>query len=225
VKRLVLVRHGQSTWNVERRVQGQSGTGLTDLGREQAKAVAVRVADQYPRAPVWTSDLQRCLETAEVIEDALGVGAVEHVGLRERDFGDWTGRLVTEIAEADKERFSRWANGEDVIGEVGGESSDVLGDRVEETIEAILADLAHGATAIVVTHGGPVWHGTHRWLELGEPSLGGVANCSMTDLVEWDHRRFCDQWNSTGHLPAELVTTRKAEEKPRRRVQPPSVGT
>ncbi|MDX1510107.1 MAG: histidine phosphatase family protein [Nitriliruptorales bacterium] len=224
MKRLVLIRHGQSAWNVERRVQGQSGTGLTDVGREQAKAVAVRIADQYPGAPAWTSDLQRCEETVESIEDALGVTATRHVGLRERDFGSWTGQLVTEIAENDTERFQRWANGEDVIGEVGGESSQVLGDRVEDTLEHILGELAEGGTAVVVTHGGPVWHGTHRWVDLAEPSLGGVANCSITELVEWEQRRFCDQWNGTGHLAPELVTTRKAAEKPRQRAQEPDVG-
>lgn len=225
MNRLVLIRHGQSAWNVERRVQGQRGTGLTDIGRDQAKATAARVADQFPAARVWTSDLDRCIETVDSIEDALGVEAVRTVGVRERDFGDWTGLLVTEIAENDAERFQRWANGEDVIGEVGGESSDVLGDRVASALEEILGALQDGETGIVVTHGGPVWHGTHRWLGLDEPALGGVANCSMTDLVEWEQRRFCDQWNATGHLSADLVTARKAVEKPSKRSQPPTVGT
>jgi probable phosphoglycerate mutase len=226
VKRLVLVRHGQSSWNVERRIQGQGGTGLTDIGREQAKAVGQRVVEHYPDAPVWTSDLQRCVETAEAIEDALAVTATPHLGLRERDFGEWAGHLVTEIAEIDKERFQRWANGEDVIAEVGGESSEELGDRVEAALEEILSLVEDGGVGVLVTHGGPVWHGTHRWLDLTEPTLGGVANCSMTDLVEWETRRFCDQWNSVGHLAAELVTTRPSAEKPRKRAQEaPAVGT
>lgn len=226
MKRLVLVRHGQSSWNVERRIQGQGGTGLTDIGREQAKAVGRRVSEQYPSALVWTSDLQRCVETAEAIEDALGVRATHHVGLRERDFGDWEGQLVTEIAESDQERFQRWANGEDVVAEVGGESSDTLSNRVSAALEEVLARVEHDGVGVIVTHGGPVWHGTHWWLDLSEPTLGGVANCSMTDLVEWETRRFCDQWNSVGHLSVELVTTRPSAEKPRKRAQEaPAVGT
>jgi broad specificity phosphatase PhoE len=207
VKRLVLVRHGESRWNVERRIQGQQGTGLSDVGAAQATATAAWLAEAYPGAEVASSDLQRCRETVAPIAERLGAEVRHDVALRERDFGDWSGRLLTEVETGDAERWSRWAAGEDVIEEVGGESSAALAGRVTAALGAVLGRLDDDGTAIVVTHGGPVWHGVHAMLALASLSLGGVANASVTELGSTGGPPWLQSWNQVGHLPPRLVTS------------------
>ena len=196
--RLVLVRHGESAWNAERRIQGQGGTGLSELGHEQARATATVLARIYAGAVVVTSDLQRCLETAEPLGDALGVRPRPEPGLRERDFGSWSGLLVTDVAERDPQRWERWRRGEDVVAEVGGEDTPTLVARVVATLEALAVQDA--SAVICVTHGGPVWHGTHALLDL-PPVLGGVANCAITEIDYTPDRVRLVSWNQVAHLP------------------------
>lgn len=222
MRRLVLVRHGQSIWNAERRIQGQGGTGLSETGKAQAEHVADWLARTFPDADIVSSDIQRCVETTEPIASALGVEPRLDPGVRERDFGEWTGSLVAEIEERDPERFARWRDGEDVVPEVGGESGPQLAARTLETLERVAAEREEGAT-VVVTHGGPVWHGTHAFLDLAEGTLGGVANTSVTELlVDATWGRRLNVWNQTSHLPPELVTwLRPADGRADRRSAPP----
>lgn len=205
-RHLVLVRHGQSLWNEERRVQGHAGTGLTDLGRQQAHRAAAAVAEAFPDALLFSSDLERCTETARPFAAALGVEAELDAGLRERDFGAWAGLLLPEIAEGWPEVHDRWRRGEDVVAEVGGESSPTLADRVIRTLEGILERTDAGRPVVCVTHGGPVWYGTHRLVGLPHGSLGAVGNASLTRLeVEAQGRSVrLGSWNEVGHLPPEL---------------------
>ncbi len=201
--RLVLVRHGESEWNVERRIQGQSGTGLSERGRAQAERTAEVLVAAYPGAALASSDLQRCRETVGLFEQASGNEARLTEGLRERHFGRWTGMLAEEVRRDDHERWERWRHGEDVVAEVGGESTPDLAGRVTSTIAGLLEDVA-GGVLICVTHGGPVWHGTHALLGLDGAVLGGVANASVTELdVDGGGSRLVS-WNQVTHLPVEL---------------------
>ena len=219
MKHLVLVRHGESEWNAARRIQGQAGTGLSQRGRRQAELTAAYLADAFPIARLFTSDLQRCEETVAPIQQATGIEAVREKGLRERDFGRWTGKLVTEAAVNDPGTWDRWRDGHDVVGELGGESTEVFGLRVVETLEAILEVTEDGTTSVCVTHGGPVWQGTRALLDLPERSIGGVANASVTEIIcddsAWGRRLLT--WNQIAHLPTDLrsgVVTAQLEREP-----------
>lgn len=223
MKWLVLIRHGESAWNAEQRVQGQAGTGLSETGREQAKHTAELVAEAYPDAALYVSDLQRCIETAEPIALQLRVEPVVERGLRERDFGRWTGNLVNEVAAADPGLWERWRQGEDVVGEVGGETTAVLVARVRRVFDDILAATKPGGVAVCVTHGGPIWHGTRELLDLSTGVLGGVANASVTEIVDDPtFGRRLASWNQVGHLPVELRTWRRAVDQARRQASPPA---
>jgi probable phosphoglycerate mutase len=205
VKRLVVIRHGESEWNVERRIQGQSGSGLSDRGWRQAKHTAAWVSEAYSGARLVTSDLHRCLETTAPLAAALGREPVTEQGVRERDFGRWTGKLVTEVAELDPAIWSRWTGGEDVVGEVGGEGTTAFSARVIEAYERILRDTPDGGATVCVTHGGPIWHGTRCLLDLPMTALGGVGNASVTEIAvdeTWGSRLVV--WNQGAHLPVEL---------------------
>lgn len=219
--RLVLVRHGQTAANVERRIQGQSGSGLSPLGAEQAERTAAWLAGLHPDAMVVSSDLQRSRETAAPIAARLGREVVTDEGLRERDFGEWTDQLVSDVAGTWPALADRWARGEDVVAEVGGESSQQLAERVVATLRRLAAGIDDGATLVCVTHGGPVWHGTHGLLDIEPPRLGPVANGSITRLTVAAGTTVLDSWNELGHLPPELHTHLQVSHDRLRRDAPP----
>lgn len=224
--RVVFVRHGESLWNVERRIQGQSGPGLTARGHAQAEASAAWVAEGFPDAHVVTSDLERCRDTVAPFERLLGRPAVVDVAVRERAFGDWTGLLAQEIATRDPERWDRWRKAEDVVAEVGGEDTPTLVGRVVGAVEHHATRIAEddGDTLVVVTHGGPVWHGTTGLLGLSPSVLGGVHNASITELTRSEHGWRLVSWNQTGHLPLDLRVSPRAADVPAH-LRPPPVGT
>ena len=151
--RMLLVRHGESTWNASGRWQGWADPPLTELGRTQAEAAAPAAA---PVDAVVCSDLQRARTTAELMASALDLGDRLHVepGLRERDVGDFTGMTRAEIEE-------RWPG---VLSNVAasiardprfGETVEVLGARVNAALARLAATFA-GQRVLVVTHGGVV---------------------------------------------------------------------
>lgn len=210
--RLVLVRHGQSEWNREHRIQGQSGAGLTDVGRAQARGTAAWVAATHPDAVLVTSDLDRCLQTSAPIAEALGVMADTDTRVRERSFGRWEGCTLEQARELDPDLFARWRSGEDVVDEVGGESGAALASRVVGALREHADRVGTGRTVVVVTHGGPVWHGMHALLDLPFATLGGVGNAAVTELVLGERGWWCESWNQTAHLPPDLRTSFRPSE-------------
>lgn len=216
MRRLVLIRHGESLWNAEGRMQGQACNGLSPTGHAQAGFTAKALAASYPGARLVSSDLQRTLQTAAPLASALGSDVREHPGLRERTFGSWEQRLRTDVAQQEPRRWERWVDGEDVIGEVGGETGAQLADRVVPVFVELLDSTPPGEVTLAVTHGGPVWHGIHRIMGFSRPMLGNVANTSIAELVVYgdidveagrvDGRLVMDRWNEVAHLPVELRT-------------------
>lgn len=204
MKRLLLVRHGESIWNAEARIQGQSCRGLSPLGFAQAAATAAALAARYPEAQLVTSDLQRTRETVAPLAAALGATPLEDRRLRERSFGSWEGRLRREVMHEEADRWQRWLEGEDVVSEVGGESAAELADRVAPAFEELVASTPDGSTTIAVTHGGSIWNGLHRVLGLPNPTLGGVDNTSLSTLLGHADGLVLGSWNETGHLPEDL---------------------
>lgn len=212
-QRLVLVRHGQSAWNAQRRIQGQSGEGLTELGRAQAEGTAAWVASTYPDAAVVSSDLQRCRETVAPIAATLDTEVLEDPQVRERSFGRWEGLVLDQVEARDPDLWRRWRSGEDVVAEVGGESGEALADRVTAAYRHHLDTLgAGGRPVVVVTHGGPVWHGLHALLDLPWATLGGVGNAAVSELVRDAGDWRCESWNQTAHLPPHLRTSFRPSE-------------
>lgn len=207
MRRLVLVRHGESVWNSEARVQGQACAGLSDIGHAQARTVCAMLATAHPDARLAVSDLRRCRETIAPLVAELGREPGVDAALRERSYGDWEGRLRSEISASEPERWQRFADGEEVLPEVGGELREPFTDRVEAMLRALFADTPEGGTTVAVTHGGPIWHGTHRMAALPRPTLAGVDNTAVTELVRLDDERvLLDRWNEVGHLGPELRT-------------------
>ena len=153
--RLLLVRHGESTWNAAGRWQGWADPPLTDLGRAQAEAAAPAAA---PVDAVVSSDLERARVTAALMAAVLDIGAVHvETDLRERDVGDYTGLTRAEIEE-------RWpgalSQGNASIARNPrdahfGESIEQLAARVDGALARLAATFA-GQRVLVITHGGVV---------------------------------------------------------------------
>jgi len=152
VTEFLLVRHGETDWNRDRRFQGQANPPLNESGREQARALAAELAGEELDA-VYTSDLARANETAEIIASLLGVPVVVDAELREIDVGDWQGLTWPEIEERFPDGVRNWhARGH---GWEGGETYDALGERVVEALRRIAA--ARPADRLVIVgHGGTV---------------------------------------------------------------------
>jgi probable phosphoglycerate mutase len=155
VTRILLVRHGQSEWNLTGRWQGQTDPPLTDLGRAQA-ANAARSLGTVDA--IWSSDLQRAAETAAIIGNELGVGPVVlDPDLREREAGEWSGLTRAEIDEQYPGYLEpiEGTSGEGWVPRrpPGWESDDDLAVRVRRSFVRIRDEVGHGEV-LVVAHAG-----------------------------------------------------------------------
>lgn len=212
--RLLLVRHGESVWNRDRIVQGQDGPGLTDRGHEQAAAVGRWLHDEVDGDVAFVcSDLERCRETAAPLAGLLGREPLYDEALRERHFGEWQGVQREELERRDPSLWERFRAREDVVGEAGGESTPVLLERVVPRLRELAAT---APVTVVVTHGGPVWHGTHALLGVEEGLLGPVSNAGVTVVDVEPGWTGLLAWNQVGHLPTSLRTSWPAPRVPAR---------
>jgi glucosyl-3-phosphoglycerate phosphatase len=151
-RRLVLVRHGQTTWNLDGRAQGHTDVPLDETGRAQAAAMAPYVARLGPVA-LWTSDLVRARQTAGYLEQATGLRAVPDPRLREFDVGARAGLTVEEFADRFPDEHAAWAAGHLTGGVPGAETLAAVADRVVPALREHLASLTEEQTGIVVAHG------------------------------------------------------------------------
>jgi broad specificity phosphatase PhoE len=143
---MLLVRHGETDWNLERRVQGHTDRPLNATGLEQAHALAEQLAGETLVA-VYASDLARARETAAIVARAHGLEVILDPGLREKNFGTWEGLTDVEI----EERFPAAVRG----GWGDGETTEAVTERALAVIDRIRARHPTG-TVLVVSHGGPL---------------------------------------------------------------------
>lgn len=189
---LLLVRHGETAWNRERRVQGWAPTALTDRGHEQARAAGAWLAERYDVDRVVSSDLRRTRETV-VRADEAAKGLPDpgfDRAWRERSFGVYQGFLAEELFERHPDHGADSVSAMDVAPE-GGESIDAFCDRVERAWRAHLSAAAPDETVLVVTHGGVIK--TIRGLVTGESRVPALErdsppNCSVTEVRVADGR-------------------------------------
>ena len=149
---LIVVRHGETQWNLEGRAQGHLDSPLTDLGRRQAEAVAGALAGEGIDA-IYSSDLGRAVQTAGAIADRHGIGVVTDSRLRERHLGVWQGLTRAEFRGRHEAAYSRFVSGDVDYVIPGGESAR---GRHERAIGCLteLAGRHVGQCVVVVTHGG-----------------------------------------------------------------------
>lgn len=184
--RVVLWRHGNTDWNNDRRVQGQTDVPLNDLGRAQATGAASVLAHRKPIRLI-SSDLSRAVATAAALADLTGLTMERDVRLRERHFGRWQGLLMPEIQQRFPASHARWSSGDPDPGD-GIESLSDLGKRTAEVIRQAAERNPDGLT-VLATHGGAAKYGVATllgWSEEAVSSLRVLSNCHWTEVMLGD---------------------------------------
>ena len=167
---IVLVRHGETDWNFERRVQGHTDRPLNETGRAQARALAAELADEEFDA-VYSSDLARAYETARILAEARDLDVTVVPDLRERDFGTWEGLTDTEIEQRFPDaRRGHWGD---------AETPEEMRERILGAL-ARIADAHPGGRVLVVGHGGPV---RAILRHCGGDGDGAIANCHVARIA------------------------------------------
>jgi len=156
VTTLILARHGETDWNRDGRWQGHADEPLNERGRAQAQALADELAGEEVAA-VYSSDLGRARETAEIVATRLGLDTLVEIDprLREVHVGGWSGLTMAEIEARFPDGVARWQAGDPAHAFDGGESYAAMGRRVVEAVEEIAARHP-GERVLVVLHGGPI---------------------------------------------------------------------
>ncbi|XP_051191354.1 phosphoglycerate mutase-like protein 4 [Lolium perenne] len=148
---VVVVRHGETSWNASHIIQGQMDPELNETGRSQALVVARRLSREVKPAAVYSSDLRRASETARIIATACGVSNLVFAqALRERHMGDLHGLVYPDAVRRHPEIFSWDGRTQEIPG--GGESLDQLSQRCVSYLNTV-AEKHKGERVIVVTHG------------------------------------------------------------------------
>jgi probable phosphoglycerate mutase len=198
--RVIAVRHGETAWNVETRIQGQLDIGLNDIGRWQADRLAQAVAHESIAA-VYTSDLRRAHDTAAAVARAGGIAVASDDGLRERAFGIFEGWTFPEIEQRWPADAMRWRKRDPDFGPVGGERLRDFYRRCVDTASRLAARHA-GQTIALVSHGGVLdclYRAATR-LELQAPRTWQVGNASVNRLLYTPGGFTLVGWSDTLHL-------------------------
>ncbi|MFC9431775.1 histidine phosphatase family protein [Streptomyces sp. NPDC056987] len=184
-RRIVLWRHGQTAWNLERRFQGSTDIELTEEGVGQARRSARLLASLKPAA-IIASDLRRAAATARELTALTGLGITHEAALRETYAGAWQGLTHDEIVERYGDQYAAWKRGEPVR-RGGGELETEVADRAAPVVLRHAEKLPDGGTLVVVSHGGTIRTTIGRLLGLEAhhwEGLGGLTNCCWSVLGE-----------------------------------------
>lgn len=198
--RVIVVRHGQTKWNVEARIQGQGDSELTEEGRAQARSLAGRLSRE-PFDVLVSSDLGRAAATAQAIAARCGKRVTLDARLRERRFGVGEGMTYEAVDRAYPGAFARIRNVDPDFVIPGGESRRQFHERVVEAMES-LARLHARRTLVVVTHGGVLAtffrhvHGIP--LDVAHPIA--ITNASYNVLHHDGSRWSVASWSDNAHL-------------------------
>jgi 2,3-bisphosphoglycerate-dependent phosphoglycerate mutase len=198
--RILAIRHGETAWNVDTRIQGQLDVPLNDTGRWQAHRLSLAIAEEGLDA-IYASDLLRAFETAQAVARGSGRAIVADTGLRERGFGVFEGLTFQEVGQRWPEQALRWRRRDPQFGPDGGETLNDFYARSVATVTRLAA--AHpGQTIAVVAHGGVMdclYRAAAR-LALDAPRSWQLGNASINRLLYTPQGFTLVGWSDTYHL-------------------------
>jgi probable phosphoglycerate mutase len=198
--RIIAMRHGETAWNVDTRLQGQLDVPLNDIGREQARRAARALAHDVPDV-IYSSDLSRALETAQAAAAVLGRAITTDTGLRERCFGIWEGHTYAEVEQQWPVESEQWRLRNPAFGPAQGETLQGFFDRVVATTTRLAA--AHpGQTVLLVAHGGVLdclYRAASR-MALNAPRTWELPNTGINRLLYTGHGFTLIGWGDVHHL-------------------------
>lgn len=192
--RVFVARHGEAVYESE--LLSDAGGWLSPLGRDQARALAERMAPERISC-VWTSDMARAVQTGEIVAAALGADVVVRTGLREFGVGDAAG--TTGDPDPFAETFAAWLDGDLTVRISGGESGEDVVRRYTAVLDEI-ADAHRGESVLVISHGGVMCmalSAVARNLALSHSRDVPMPNCGVValegDADGWVARSWADQ--------------------------------
>lgn len=202
VTRIIAIRHGETAWNVDTRIQGHLDIPLNDVGQWQAQQAAAALAGESIDA-VYASDLKRAYATAEAIAKVSNAPLVANEALRERSFGDFQGRTFAQIEAESPEDALRWRKRDpEFVPAGGGESLTMLRTRIDAVVNQLAAKHP-GGQIVLVAHGGvmDVLYRLATRLDLKAPRTWELTNAAINRLL-WtpDSGLSLVGWADTQHL-------------------------
>jgi probable phosphoglycerate mutase len=203
--RIVAVRHGETTWNAEMRMQGQLDTPLSPRGRWQAARAAESLAGEGIEA-IFASDLERAFDTAQALATRLGLPVVTDTGLRERSFGVFQGHLYADIDRRWPEQAARWRHHDPDFGPEGGETLREFSARAVAACARIAAGQP-GRSIAIVTHGGVLdcLYRAAAGVDLSAPRTWELGNAAINRLLYTPRGFVLVGWSDAAHLEGETL--------------------
>jgi 2,3-bisphosphoglycerate-dependent phosphoglycerate mutase len=198
--RILAIRHGETEWNVDGRIQGQLDIPLNEMGRWQVHRLALAVADENIAA-IYSSDLLRAMETAQAVARGTGKPIVTDTGLRERGFGSFEGLSYAEVNQRWPAEAERWRKRDPNFGAPGGETLNQFYARSVSTATR-LAERHPGETVALVAHGGVMdclYRAASR-VALDAPRSWQLGNASINRLLHTPQGFTLVGWSDTFHL-------------------------
>lgn len=202
--RIIAIRHGETAWNIDTRIQGHLDIALNDAGRWQVTQLAKALADE-PLHALYASDLRRAHDTAQAIAAVAGMPIISHQGLRERGFGEFEGKTFAEIEADWPEKALQWRRRVPDFAPEGGESLLFFRERILGTVSALAAQNM-GRQIVIVSHGGTmdVLYRAATGQEIQAPRTWQLGNAAINRLL-WSpgsgHGRFSlVGWADSIHL-------------------------
>jgi 2,3-bisphosphoglycerate-dependent phosphoglycerate mutase len=208
--RILAIRHGETAWNVDVRIQGNTDIALNARGRDQALRLGAAVGRSHESEPVsaiYSSDLARAFETAQAVANNVGLAVQRDVGLRERGFGIFEGQTFDEVMQTRPEDAKRWRLREPDYCPEGGESLSQFRARILRCVEA-LAEQHPGEQIAVVAHGGvmDVLYRAATGQSIQAARTWALGNAVINRLL-WTPAGFTlVGWNDAAHLDEDAMT-------------------
>ncbi|WP_319481694.1 histidine phosphatase family protein [uncultured Draconibacterium sp.] len=197
---ITIIRHGETMWNVQKRIQGQRNSKLSENGITQAELVAKALAKREFDV-LLSSDLERAVETAKIINKQLVLPHKYNANLRERSFGIFEGKNFAEIEEKYPEEFRRYKERNPEFVVPGGESIQQMYKRVTSEIESIARNFKD-QKVLIVSHGLVLEMMMYRTfsLKLDEPRAFSINNSSISSFYIDSDNWFLKEWGVIEHL-------------------------
>lgn len=195
-----IVRHGQTNWNILGKTQGHGNSDLTAKGIEQATELAESIVN-YPIDYIYSSDLGRAVQTAQILGDKLNIKVKETEALREMGFGEWEGLLIDEIKSNYASVYTTWRNEPHLAQIPGGETLHLIKDRVDSFIQS-LNEKYDNKHILLVTHSVTVRVMLLAFLNSGMENIYRIKQDNTAlNIVEYrDYGPVVIKMNDTSHI-------------------------
>lgn len=199
--RLIMIRHGETDWNVTLRYQGHGGVPLNENGREQARMAGARLA-RYKASALYTSDIARAAETAAIVGGLIGHTPQPMTELREINVGQWEGLTPEELYRRYPDHMQAFDRDPARTVRLGGESYAQLQQRALVALNTIHAAHAHDEIVVAVSHGGTIRALLCHIIGLDLANFGRIwlDNGSLTELRHGSHGWRLVRLNDAAHL-------------------------